>query len=87
MQKEVNKGKILGLLLKSPKTTAELARELGYINREGIARYNIINKDLKNLEDSGYVKSERIKLDQKPGNIPTLYSIIFDFPYSSSFRN
>lgn len=79
MQKIVNKGRILGKLLKSPKTTAELARELGYVNNEGVARYNIINKDLKSLEESEYIKSERIKLKQRPGNIPTLYSIVPSF--------
>lgn len=78
MQKKTNKGKILGFLLTSRKTTADLAYKLGYVDSEGIARYNIIHKDLKKLEEEGYIKSERVKEKKRVGNIPTLYSIDFN---------
>lgn len=77
MQKSTNKERILGRLLNSPKTTAELARELGYIGPEGVPRYNIIDKDLKALKKSGFIRSQALRL-QKPGNSPTSYSIIPD---------
>ncbi len=77
-KKLTNKGRILGRLLRSPKTTAELARGLGYIDTNGVARYNVINKDLKSLEASGYIKREKIKLEKKPGNTPALYSIVLN---------
>lgn len=77
MQKKTNKEKMLGLLLKSSKTTADLAYKLGYVNSEGTALYNIIHKDLKKLEEEGYIKSERVKENKRAGNIPTLYSIDF----------
>ena len=78
MKTETNKGKILDILFDYPKTTAELAHELGYVNSEGIARYNIINKDLKRLVESKYLKSEKVKKERKSGNTPTLYSIDFN---------
>jgi hypothetical protein len=77
MRKETNKGKILGILLESSKTSAELAHELGYVNSEGSARYNIINKDLKKLVECKYLKSKKVKKEQF-GNIPTSYYINFD---------
>lgn len=77
MRKETNKGKILGILLESSKTSAELAHELGYVNSEGSARYNIINKDLKKLVECEYLKSKKVKKGQF-GNIPTSYYINFD---------
>ncbi|WP_292388747.1 winged helix-turn-helix domain-containing protein [Methanosarcina sp. UBA5] len=94
MKTETNKGKILDLLLDSPKTTAELAHELGYVNSEGIARYNVIDKDLKKLVENRYLKSVKVKKEQKSGNTPTLYSINFsiqnlramieDYPFLTS---
>lgn len=84
MRKETNKGKMLAVLFDSPKTTAELAYELGYVSSEGIARYNVINKDLKKLVESKYIKSEKVKKEQKYGNVPTLYSINYDI---HSLRN
>lgn len=38
----------------------------------------MIHKDLKKLEEDGYIKSERVKEEKRPGNIPTLYSINFN---------
>ncbi len=76
MQEETNQGKILGSLLESSKTTAELANELGYVNPKGTPRYNIITNDLSKLIKRGYIESKKEKLENKPGNIPTLYSII-----------
>jgi hypothetical protein len=78
MRKRTNQERILTNLLQFPKTTAELANELGYINTKGIARYNIINKDLDKLVEHGYIESEKKKLEKKPGNTPTLYSIVYD---------
>ncbi len=39
--------RILSSLLESSKTTAELANELGYVNQEGNARYNMVYGALK----------------------------------------
>lgn len=75
MQKITNKGRMLVRLLDSSKTTAELAIELGYVKADGIARYNVIVRDLHRLVKDGYVKSEKKRKEMKAGNIPTLYSI------------
>ena len=77
MDAETNQSKILGILLESSKTTAELAKKMGYVNSMGIARYNIIYNDLKKLEENGYIKSKKEKLDKQHGNTPTLYSIFY----------
>ncbi len=78
MQEEKNQGLILGCLLESPKTTAELATERGYTNPNGTPRYNVIYRDLKKLDEKGYIESKKVKLG-KSGNDPTLHSIIFSF--------
>lgn len=77
MMTETNKGKILDILFDSPKTTAELAHELGYVNSEGNALYNVIDKDLKKLVENKYLKRAKVKKEPKSGNTPTLYSINF----------
>lgn len=77
MKKETSKGKLLCSLLKGPKTTAELAQKNGYVT-DGTVRYNMINRDLQDLTKKGYIKSEKVKLEKKRGNIPTLYSINFN---------
>ena len=82
--RETNKEKILEILFDSSKTTAELAHELGYVNPDGTARYNMINSDLKRLVEKRYLKSERVKKESKSGNTPTLYSIDFSI---QSLRN
>jgi hypothetical protein len=91
MQIMTNKGKILCSLLKSSKTTAELAYKIGYIRPDGTIRCNMINRDLQNLTENGYLKSERVKSGKKRENVPTSYSIILhtknlgnildEFPY------
>ena len=78
MQEKTNQERILGSLLESSKTTAELANELGYIDSEGVPRYNIIHRDLKKLTAYGYIESKREKLDKKLGNTPTLYSLLYN---------
>lgn len=77
MRGATNQSKILASLLESSKTTAELAKEMGYVNSMGIARYNIIYNDLKRLEKNGYIKSKKEKLDNQQGNTPTMYSIFY----------
>lgn len=69
-----NQEKILGMLFKSPKTTTELANELGYIDSKGIARYNIIKDDLDKLIAHEYIESKKEKL-KKTGRTPTQYLI------------
>jgi DNA-binding PadR family transcriptional regulator len=74
LQVETTQGRILGSLLESSKTTAELASELGYVNQAGNARYNMIYRSLKRLKKDGYIEGFKVKLG-KYGNNPTLYSI------------
>ena len=78
MKEEKNQGLILGSLLEYSKTTAELANERGYITPNGTPRYNVIYRDLKRLEEKGYIERKKVKLG-KSGNDPTLHSIIFSF--------
>jgi hypothetical protein len=75
--KKTNKERILASLLESSKTTADLAKELGYIDSKGTARYNIINNDLDKLVEQGYIESKREKFEKRPENTPTWYSIIY----------
>ncbi len=77
LQVETTAERILGSLLESYKTTAELATELGYVNQAGNARYNMIYRALKQLKKNGYVEGYKVKLG-KYGNDPTLYSIGFN---------
>lgn len=78
IQDEKNQGLILGSLLESSKTTAELANEFGYINPNGTPRYNVIHRDLQRLKENGYIESKKVK-SGKSGNDPTLHSTIFSF--------
>jgi DNA-binding PadR family transcriptional regulator len=73
LQVEYTQERILISLLESSKTTAELANELGYVNQEGNARYNMIYRALKQLKKDGYIEGYKVKLG-KNGNDPTLYS-------------
>lgn len=72
-----NQGLILGSLLESPKTTAELATELGYGNEDGPPSYKIIGRDLKKLKGNGFIDGRKEKL-RKAGHMPTLYSIVIN---------
>jgi predicted transcriptional regulator len=76
-KKQTNSERILASLLESSKTTAELAKELGYVNKQGTPRYNIIERNLRKLVDNGYITGEKKKVT-KVGSTPTLYSIVFD---------
>ena len=49
MKEPTNKIKILKTLLESPRTTGEIAIELGYIDDKGYGRYNVVNPDLQTL--------------------------------------
>jgi hypothetical protein len=72
-----NQEKILGMLFKSPKTTTELANELGYVDSKGTARYNMIKDDLDKLIAREYIESKKEKL-KKTGRTPTQYSINYN---------
>jgi hypothetical protein len=78
MKTGTNQELILGNLLGFSKTTGQLARELNYVNAKGVAGYSIIYDDLTRLVESGYIEGKKQKLEKKPGNIPTLYSIIIN---------
>jgi DNA-binding HxlR family transcriptional regulator len=75
---KTNKELILGSLLVSSKTTRELAKEMNYITPDGTPRYKIIARDLRELKEIGFIDSRKEKLERKPGNIPTLYSIVIN---------
>jgi uncharacterized protein YdcH (DUF465 family) len=77
LQVKTTHGLILGSLVESSKTAAELANELGYVNQAGNARYNMIYRSLKQLKKDGYIEGFKVKLG-KYGNNPTLYSIAFN---------
>jgi DNA-binding PadR family transcriptional regulator len=61
MKTETNKELIIGSLLESPKTTGQLARELNYFNKKGIAGYSTIRNDLQDLVENGYIEGEKVK--------------------------
>jgi len=75
---KANKELILGSLLVSSKTTRELAKEMNYITPDGTPRYKIIARDLRELKEIEFIDSRKEKLERKPGNIPTLYSIVIN---------
>lgn len=70
------KKKILRSLLENPKTTGELAKDLGYFEN-GIPKYNAINTLLKDLENKGYIESKEEKKNT-PGAPPTRYFIKYN---------
>ncbi len=74
------KDKILKTLLESPKTTGEIAMELGYIDEKGHGRYNIIGSDLNTLEQYGFI--HRIeKKEKRPGAPATTYDIVYKYDH------
>lgn len=77
MPEKTNQERILSSLFESSKTTGELAKELGYTDPEGHGNYKIILRDLKILEENGFIAGKKVKL-QKCGPSPTLYSIILN---------
>jgi len=84
MKLETNKELILGSLFESPKTTGQLARELNYVDTNGIAGYSTIGDDLQSLVKDGYIESKTVKFVGKRGPPPTLYSIIINIPNLSN---
>lgn len=78
MRKNTIKEKILKCLLESEKTTSELANELGFVDENNNVQYNRIDKDLKSLVEKGYIDNQKIKSKGIPGNIPTVYSFVYD---------
>jgi len=74
------KEKILKTLLESPKTTGKIAIELGYIDKNGYGRYNIIKPDLNTLEQYGFI--HRIESDKKTAGAPaTTYDIVYEISF------
>lgn len=74
-----NKNKILSSLLDSPKTTGELAEELGYVKSNGDRKYHSIDRLLKDLEENGYLVSKKEKIENQSGAPPRRYSINYSF--------
>ncbi|MCX9026530.1 MAG: hypothetical protein OIN85_10625 [Candidatus Methanoperedens sp.] len=71
------KERILKALLESPKTTGNLAIELGYVDEKGYGKYNFIKADLNTLEED-YRFIHRIEQQKKnPGKPPTTYDIVY----------
>lgn len=77
-QKITNKEKIIKSLLVSPKTTGEIAKDLGYFDATGkYGRYNYVISDLNTLEHDRVI--HRIKNKTKnPGKKPTVYELVYD---------
>lgn len=74
------KEKILMSLLEFPKTTGNIALELGYFNEKTkYPRYNVIKSDLNTLESYGFI--HRIPSNQKsPGAPAKTYNIVYKIP-------
>lgn len=70
------KEKILKTLLESPKTTGKIAIELGYIDKNGHGRYNIIKPDLNTLKQYGFIHSFKSK--KSVGAPATTYEIVYE---------
>ncbi len=66
--------KILKTLLNGEKTTAEICKELGYINKKGKTQYNNVDDQLGNLVNKALLNSEKRKIG-KPGGPPRYYWI------------
>lgn len=73
------KERIVQVLLVSPKSTGEIAKKLGYIDKKGNGRYNVVSPYLKELEASGLLRSEKIER-KSHGPPPTIYNIVYEFP-------
>lgn len=71
------KKKIIKTLLESPKTTGEIAIELGYIDDKGHGKYNIIKPDLNTLERYGFIHGSKKKI-KSPGAPATTYDIVYE---------
>jgi hypothetical protein len=72
-----NKEKIVKSLLESPKSTGEIAKDLGFIDAKGYGRYNFVLSDLHTLEQYGFI--HRIKNEtKKPGKKPTTYELVYN---------
>ncbi len=71
--------KILQTLLKSPKSTGEIAKKLGYIDKNGNGKYNVVSPDLEKLEASGLIRSQKVKR-KTHGPPPTIYNIVCELP-------
>lgn len=84
MVKTTIKEKILQRLIEAPKTTADLAKELGFFwqrkkcPQKKVPEYDMVYKELKALESKGYIKGEKKKRSTASGNIPTEYQIVVD---------
>jgi hypothetical protein len=68
---------ILGNLFKYEQTTAELANKLNFVDQEGNARYNMIDRALKKLKKKGWIEGRKIKAERS-GNNPTSYSFEYN---------
>lgn len=71
--------KILQTLLKSPKSTGEIAKELGYTDKNGNGKYNVVSPDLGKLEASGLIHSQKV-IRGTHGPPPTIYNIVHELP-------
>lgn len=78
MQELTVKEKIIKILLKSPRTTGDIAKDLGYIDNKGFGKYNAIEKDLKTLQSAGIIGYEKRKIPGKRGPVPTTYFLKMD---------
>jgi hypothetical protein len=76
MRDKSNKERILGSLLESSKTTGELTIELGYENPDGTPCYKVIGRDLKELNENGFIEDKKVK-SGKGRKDSTSYLIIF----------
>lgn len=72
------KEKILKLLLESSKTTGEIAKELGYVDKNGMGKYNNIKADLNTLQSYGFIHYSKTKKQGIPGPVPTTYEIVYE---------
>ena len=73
-----NQTLILKTLLESPKTTGEIAKALGKIDKNGNGKYNVVADDLKRLKKLGFISSKIEKKTGARGPPPTVYNIIYD---------
>lgn len=77
MDKETNQVKILKTLLGSPKTTGEIAINLGYIDNNVYGNYKIIGGDLKKLKSKDYIHTIPT-FKKSHGKPPITYDIVYE---------
>jgi predicted transcriptional regulator len=81
---KLNRAIIQVLATKEPQSTRELRKKITQIKGMRHTIYSTVNKRVRNLEQSGYLRKAAIK--ERPGGITNLYELRFK-AYLATFLN